>query len=83
MKETIKAKRSARLLKMGTVKYISGSNPAGRGGVGCGAAPIGKSLGTNMIGPSGVNGNDVLIPQFPSIPDGWVHPLVLIVSCSC
>ena len=62
IKETIKARRSACLLKIGTVKYILGLNLAGRGGVGCRAAPIGKSLGTNIISLSSVNRNDVLIP---------------------
>ena len=70
MKETVKTKRSARLLKVGTVTYISGSNPGGRGGVEGRPAPTGESLRLNMIGSSSENGNKLSVPLFPSMLDG-------------
>jgi len=72
VKETIKAKRSARLLKMGTVKYISGLNPAGRGGVGGGAALVGGSLWTNMIGSSSGNANSLILIFRACWIDGFI-----------
>ena len=69
MKEMVKTKRSVRLLKGGTVKYILGSNPGGRSGVE-GAASAGKSLRLNIIGSSSENRNKLSVPLFPSMLDG-------------
>ena len=70
MKEMVKTKRFVRLLKVGTVKYIPGSNPGGRSGVEGRAASAGKSLRLNIIGSSNENCNKLSVPLFPSMLDG-------------